>query len=328
MKLLERGVRTEVPRASGELQHQAEEPELSSCPHLTEVAAPVLPEPQHKGRLGEAFVYDVHSMSLLGKSPKEARASIRAALEPGFYISCSGKKKVRSLHQLGKCYLLPGVDFMNYTFAGNTVCRLCARVGVQDGGDSSATVSSLPKQLPPAIAAALQSGPGRVWTPVLVRDQPWLYDSASRSHLSSSCWGFFGFLVFGLSPVPGLAFPGVSAPCVRGCACAGTCVCVCLPCLGLCGPFSISALLVLLRWPPLGPGRACLFVGVLPGSVFGPVSWGFFSPGSRKTHGGRTSHKLRKSSKLRAQRISRAKVESHSLSTLSVYQMARSELRL
>ena len=41
---------------------------------------------------------------------------------------------------------------MNYTFAGNTfpkkadydtVCRLCARVGVQDDGDSSATVSSL-----------------------------------------------------------------------------------------------------------------------------------------------------------------------------------------
>ena len=90
-------------------------------------------------------------MSLLGKSPKEARASIRAALEPGFNISCSGKKKVRSLHQLGKCYLLPRVDFMNYTFAGNTfpkkaeydtVCRLCARVGVQDDGDSSATVSS------------------------------------------------------------------------------------------------------------------------------------------------------------------------------------------
>ena len=81
VKLLERGVGTEVPRASGELQHQAEEPELSSAPHLTEVAAPVLPEPQHKGRLGEPFVYDVHRMSLLGKSPKEARASIRAALE-------------------------------------------------------------------------------------------------------------------------------------------------------------------------------------------------------------------------------------------------------
>ena len=140
----------------------------------------------------------------------------------------------------------------------------------------------LPKQFPPTIAAALESRPGRVWTPVLVRDQPWLYDSASRSHLSSSCWGFFVFLVFGLSPVFGLAFPGVSAPCVRGRACAGACVCVCVcvPCLG---PFCVSALLVLLRWSLSGPGRACLFVGVLPGSVFRSRFLGFFSSGSRKT---------------------------------------------
>ena len=135
VKLLERGVRTEVPRASGEPQHQAEEPELSSSPHLTEVAAPVLSQPQHKGRLGEAF-----ACLFLGSLQKRPEP---AALELGFHISCSGKKKVRSL--------LPGVDFMNYTFAGNTftkkaeydtVCRLCARVGVQDDGDSSATVSS------------------------------------------------------------------------------------------------------------------------------------------------------------------------------------------
>ena len=87
----------------------------------------------------------MHRMSVLWKSPKKARASIRAALEHGFYIRCSGKMVLRSLHQLGKCYLLPGVDVMNYTFAGNAlpkkaeydnVCRLCARVGVQDGEDS------------------------------------------------------------------------------------------------------------------------------------------------------------------------------------------------
>ena len=101
---------------------------------------------------------------------------------------------MRSLHQLGKCYLLPGVDFVNYTFAGNAmprkaeydnVGRLCARVGVQDNEDSSATVSSssssevtltlevcrCKKHFPPTIAAALQSCPGRVWTPELVRDQ-------------------------------------------------------------------------------------------------------------------------------------------------------------
>ena len=96
-------------------------------------------------------MYDVHRMSVLGKSPKEATARIRAALEPGFYICRSGKKKVRSLHQLGKCYLLPGVGCMDYTSSGNAlpkkseydrVCRLCARYGVREGEDSSATVSS------------------------------------------------------------------------------------------------------------------------------------------------------------------------------------------
>ena len=108
--------------------------------HLTEVAAPVLPEPQHKGRLGEAFVCDVHRMSLLGKSSKEAN-------------------------------FLPGVDFMNYTFTGNTfpkkaehdtVCRLCARVGVQDDGDSSATVCTQCRSTRPRcqthVLAAFQPG--------------------------------------------------------------------------------------------------------------------------------------------------------------------------
>ena len=57
-------------------------------------------------------------------------------------------KKLRSLHLLGKCYLLPGEVVMNYTFAGNALPKkadvwgLCARVGVQDGEDSSARVSS------------------------------------------------------------------------------------------------------------------------------------------------------------------------------------------
>ena len=61
------------------------------------------------------------------------------------------KKKVRSLHQLGRCYLLRGVDYMDFPFTGiampkkfeyDGVCRLCARDGVRDGEDSSATVSS------------------------------------------------------------------------------------------------------------------------------------------------------------------------------------------
>ena len=70
---------------------------------------------------GRGLVYDVHRLSVLGSSPKEARSRIRAALEPGFYICRSDKKKVRTLHQLGRCYLLPGVDYMDYTSAGLVV---------------------------------------------------------------------------------------------------------------------------------------------------------------------------------------------------------------
>ena len=134
-----------MPRAPDELTRQEKEPEVSETPKLDEVAAQVLQEPQHKGRQGEAFVYDVHRMSVLGKSPKEARTRIRAALEPGFYIRQSGKKKVRSPHQFGRCYLLPGADYMDHTIACiampkrseyDGVCRLCPRDGVRDGEDS------------------------------------------------------------------------------------------------------------------------------------------------------------------------------------------------
>ena len=138
-------------RAPEELTRQEEEPVDSGVQKLDEVTEQVSRGPQHKGRQGDALVYDVHRMSVLGKSPNEARANIQAEHEPGFYMFRSGKKKVRTLHQLGRCYLSPGVDYLDYSFAGKVmprspgsdgVCRLCARDGVRDGGDSSATVSS------------------------------------------------------------------------------------------------------------------------------------------------------------------------------------------
>ena len=65
-QLLERGVGTEVPRAPDELSRQEEQPAVSGAPKPDEVAVQVLLEPQHKGRQGEALVYDVHRMSVLG----------------------------------------------------------------------------------------------------------------------------------------------------------------------------------------------------------------------------------------------------------------------
>ena len=72
----------------------------------------------------------------LGTDPKEARAKLRAELEPGFYISTCGKRSIRTLDQLGLCYMLPGVDFLRYTYAGSAlpktsdfdnVCKWCAK---------------------------------------------------------------------------------------------------------------------------------------------------------------------------------------------------------
>ena len=73
---------------------------------------------------------------LLGSDHKQTRANIRANLEPGYYISYSGKKRIKVLHRLGQCFMLPGVDFMTYEYAGSsfpdsssyeTVCKWCAK---------------------------------------------------------------------------------------------------------------------------------------------------------------------------------------------------------
>ena len=59
---------------------------------------------------------------VLGDDHKKARIAIRAELEPGYYISyyisSSGKKRIKVLHRLGQCYMLPGVDYVTCEFVG------------------------------------------------------------------------------------------------------------------------------------------------------------------------------------------------------------------
>ena len=57
---------------------------------------------------------------LLGSDHKQARAEIRSNLQEGYYISHSGKKAIRVLHFLGRCYMLPGVDYLSFTFGGSS----------------------------------------------------------------------------------------------------------------------------------------------------------------------------------------------------------------
>ena len=73
---------------------------------------------------------------MLGSDHKQTRAAIRARLESGYYISFSGKKKIKVLHRLGQRFMLSRVDFMSYEYAGTTfpeatayetVCKWCAK---------------------------------------------------------------------------------------------------------------------------------------------------------------------------------------------------------
>ena len=91
-KLLERGVRTEVPRAPEELIRQEEGPDVPEAPTLDEAPAQVGPE--HKGRQGEAFVYDVHRMSVLGKSPqKKSGPGLELRSNQASTVAASAKRR-------------------------------------------------------------------------------------------------------------------------------------------------------------------------------------------------------------------------------------------
>ena len=74
--------------------------------------------------------------TILGANPREARNLIRAEMPQGFYTCISGKKKFRTLHRLGDCFSIPGIDYADCVFHGkevpprsayDSVCRLCSK---------------------------------------------------------------------------------------------------------------------------------------------------------------------------------------------------------
>ena len=90
---------------------------------------------------------------LLGSDHKQARLEIRSQLQEGYYISHSGKKAIRVVHCLGRCYMLPGVDYLSFSYAGeqfpasdayDSVCKWCARASQSKGdpGSSGTNTSS------------------------------------------------------------------------------------------------------------------------------------------------------------------------------------------
>ena len=89
----------------------------------------------------------------LGTDLKQARSEIRSQLQSGYYISYSGKKSIRVVHCLGRCYMLPGVDYLSFVYAGeqfpasdayDCVCKWCAKASQSktDPGSSGTNTSS------------------------------------------------------------------------------------------------------------------------------------------------------------------------------------------
>ena len=110
-----------------------------------EVRKKLSKEKQQSGNRGRS--------ELLGSDHKQARFEIRSQLQDGYYISHSGKKAIRVVHCLGRCYMLPGVDSLSSSYAGlqfpasdeyDTVCKWCARASESkaDPGSSGTNTSS------------------------------------------------------------------------------------------------------------------------------------------------------------------------------------------
>ena len=110
-----------------------------------EVRKKVSKEKQQAGNRGRS--------ELLGSDHKQARLEIRSQLQDGYYISYSGKKNIRVVLCLGRCYMLPGVDYLSFVYAGeqfpasdayDCVCKWCARASQSkaDPGSSGTNTSS------------------------------------------------------------------------------------------------------------------------------------------------------------------------------------------
>ena len=90
----------------------------------------------------------------LGSDPKKVRSESRSNLQPGYYVSISGKKDTLLLHRLGACFRVPSIHYPGFRNLGGEmplanafqqVCRLCAKAGPLDeaeGGSSETQTSS------------------------------------------------------------------------------------------------------------------------------------------------------------------------------------------
>ena len=83
---------------------------LDELDEKAEVQKKLSKEKQQAGNRGRS--------ELRGTDHKQARSEIRSQLQQGYYISHSGKKAIGMVHCLGRCYMLPGVDYLSFSYAG------------------------------------------------------------------------------------------------------------------------------------------------------------------------------------------------------------------
>ena len=60
-----------------------------------------------------------------GRAPcptiKEQRVQALQELPEGFYVCTAGRRKIKRLHLLHQCWMVPGVDYFAYSYAGKSM---------------------------------------------------------------------------------------------------------------------------------------------------------------------------------------------------------------
>ena len=91
----------------------------------------------------------------LGDNPKAYRAERRASLPQGFHISTSSKRAGRTVHRLGQCCMILGLDYVQYVYHGaamptedlfDQTCNWCAKSTAFDCSLGTDTSSSSQEQ--------------------------------------------------------------------------------------------------------------------------------------------------------------------------------------
>ena len=102
-------------------------------------------------RTDKRFKSESSRTQVLGDNPLEVREHARRSLEPGYYLSASGRNATRILHCSEDCYMVPGIDYVRHQLTGrllpsisefDVVRKLCSKKSSVRIHESSGTETS------------------------------------------------------------------------------------------------------------------------------------------------------------------------------------------